>query len=81
LTPFETILDWGVKKEAQKIAQRHGEAQFREDFRLHLTKVCGQNNSVVVSEIFQNSFLGDTLFPQLFGGKDKMKLGIMFQKG
>jgi hypothetical protein len=45
----------GLKKEAQKIAQRHWEAQFREDFRLHLAKVCGQNNSVVVSEIFQNS--------------------------
>ncbi len=43
----------GLKRRRKKIAQRHWEAQFREDFRLHLTKpeVCGQNNSVVVSEI------------------------------
>ena len=45
----------GLKRRRKKLHKRHGEAQFREDFRLHLTKVCGQNNSVVVSEIFQNS--------------------------
>ena len=29
----------GLKKEAQKIAQRHREAQFREDFRLQIWRV------------------------------------------
>ena len=45
----------GLKRRRKKLHSATGEAQFREDFRLHLAKVCGQNNSVVVSEIFQNS--------------------------
>jgi len=45
----------GLKRRRKKLHSATGEAQFREDFRLHLTKVCGQNNSVVVSENFQNS--------------------------
>ena len=41
----------GLKKKAQKIAQRHWEAQFREDFMLHLNKLCGRNNSAVVCSV------------------------------